>query len=121
MEVWDPKDKKTVLSQIKKAISGSERGLKGWVVCLYPGILLILVFLLFGLLSGCASMKWPWEKELPLMNDDPNAIVISDLSPREFICTKIDCGDEDIEQRIADEQNTIACIKLQPECKLDEE
>ena len=44
-----------------------------------------------------------------------------DDNPKEFICTKIDCGDENIEQKIADEQNTIACIKLQPECKVDEE
>jgi uncharacterized protein (DUF2344 family) len=53
-------------------------------------------------------MKWPWEK---------------DVKPekKEFICTKIDCGDENIEQLIKDEQNIIACIKLQPECKLNEQ
>tara|TARA_R100001244_G_scaffold14875_3_gene16446 strand:+ start:1013 stop:1327 length:315 start_codon:yes stop_codon:yes gene_type:complete len=104
VEVWDPKDKKTVLSQIKKVISGPERGLKGWVVCLYPGILLILVFLLFSLLSGCASMKWPWEKEVPMMDDDPDAIIVSDLESN---------------LGIDETANTIACIKLQPECKLD--
>ena len=108
MEVWDPKDKPTVLSQIKKAIGGRTGGLKGWVVCLYPGILIILILFL---LIGCSTFKWPWEKEIPMMEDNP----------KEFICTKIDCGDENIEQRIADEQNTIACIKLKPECKLDEE
>ena len=43
-----------------------------------------------------------------------------DDNPKEFICTKIDCGNENIEQKIADEQNIIACIKLQPECKLDQ-
>ena len=111
MEVWNPKDKITVLSQIKKAIGARTGGLKGWVVCLYPGILLILFFFIFVLLVGCATMKWPWEKEVPMMDDNP----------KEFICTKIDCGDENIKQKIADEQNTIACIKLQPECKLDEE
>jgi hypothetical protein len=37
MAVWDPKDKTTVLSQIKKLISGSYRGLKGWVVGFIPG------------------------------------------------------------------------------------
>ena len=119
MEVWDPKDKTTVLSQIKKLIFGPERGLKGWGVCLYPGILLILIFLIFSLLPGCTSIKWPWKK------DDPEAISTWDLSTvepnREFICTKIDCGDEDIDKLVADEQNTIACIKLQPECKVDEE
>ena len=108
MGVWDPKDKTTVLSQIKKAIGERTGPLKGWVVCLYPGILVILILFL---LMGCATFKWPWEKEMPTMDDNP----------KEFICTKIDCGEEDIEQRIADEQNTIACIKLQPECKLDEE
>ena len=108
MEVWDPKDKPTVLSQIKKAIGARTGGLKGWVVCLYPGILIILILFL---LIGCATFKWPWEKEIPMMDDNPP----------EFICTKIDCGDENIEQKIRDEQNTIACIKLQPECNLDQE
>ena len=114
MDVWDPGKEKTILSQIKKAITGAERGLKGSRYLLYPGILLILLFLLFGLLPGCATMEWPWKK-------DDDAIMVTDLPPREFICTKIDCGDEDIDELVADEQNTIACIKLQPECKLDEE
>ena len=122
MEVWDPKDKPTVFSQIKKLILRPERGLKGWVVCLYPGILLILFFIFFGLLPGCS---WPWQKEIPTIKDDPQAISTWDLSTvepnREFICTKIDCGDEDIDKLVADEQNTIACIKLQPECNLDVE
>ena len=112
MEVWDPKDKPTVLRQIKRAISDSERGLKGSRYLLYPGILLILVFFLFGLLAGCASMQWPWKK-------DADAIIVTDLPPLEFICTKIDCGDEDIDKLVADEKNTIACIKLQPECNSD--
>ena len=119
MEVWDPKDKKTVLSQIKKAISGPERGSKGWVVCLYPGILLILLFLLFGLLTGCATMEWPWKKDVEVVGEGDDTIIITDLAPKEFICTKIDCGDEDIDQLVSDEQNTIACIKLQPECNSD--
>ena len=37
MDVWDPKDKPTVFSQIKKLIAGSQRALTGWVVRLYPG------------------------------------------------------------------------------------
>jgi len=104
MEVWDPKDKPTVFRRIKKAIEARERGFKGWGVYLYPGILLILVFLIFGLLPGCA---WSWTKEK--------------VMEKEFICTKIDCGDEDIDQLVEDEKNTIACIKLQPECKYDQE
>jgi len=111
MEVWDPKDKPTVFSQIKKAIGERTGSLKHWVVWLYPGILFILIFFLSFSLIGCANMKWPWEKEVPMMDDNP----------KEFICTKIDCGNENIKQRIADEQNIIACIKLQPECKLDQE
>ena len=112
MEVWDPKDKITVLSQIKKAIGVRTGGLKGWVVCLYPGILLILIFFIFALLSGCT---WPWQEKKVREIDSLT------VPPREFICKKIDCSGEDIEQLIEDEQNTIACIKLQPECKLDEE
>ena len=120
MEVWDPGKEKTVLSQIKKAITGAERGLKGSRYLLYPGILLILVFLLFGLLPGCASMKWPWQKDVEVVGEGDDTIIITDLSPKEFICTKIDCGDEDIDKLVEDEQNTIACIKLQPECDLDQ-
>ena len=112
MEVWDPKDKPTVFSQIKKLIEALYRGLKGSRYLLYPGILFILIILIFGLLPGCS---WPWQKEKVREVDSLT------VPPREFICTKIDCGDEDIDKLVADEQNTIACIKLQPECKLDEE
>jgi hypothetical protein len=108
MEVWDPRDKPTVLSQIKKAIGPRTGGLMGWVVCLYPGILLILILFL---LMGCATFKWPWGKEVPMMDDNP----------KEFICTKIDCGDENVDQLVEREKNIIACIKLQPECKLNEQ
>ena len=106
MEVWDPKDKPTVLSQIKKAIEARDRGLKVTRYIIYPGILFILVLLYFTLLTGCATMEWPWKKNIK-------------AEEKEFICTKIDCGDEDIDQLVADEQNTIACIKLQPECNVD--
>ena len=40
MEVWDPKDKITVLSQIKSFILSAERVLTKWVVRLYPGNLI---------------------------------------------------------------------------------
>ena len=121
MEVWDPGEEKTVLSQIKKVIGARYQGFKPLVVWCYPGILLILIFFIFGLLSGCTTMKWPWKKDVEVIGKGKDAIIVTDLAPREFICTKIDCGDEDIDQLVADEQNTIACIKLQPECKLDEE
>ena len=121
MEVWDPKDKPTVFSQIKKLSETRTGLLRMSRVCLYPGILLILVFLLFGLLTGCASMQWPWKKDTEVVGKGDDTIIITDLAPREFICTKIDCGDEDIDQLVADEKNTIACIKLQPECNVDVE
>jgi len=114
VEVWDPKDKPTVLSQIKKLLEARTGLLTAARYIIYPGILFILVLLYFALLTGCATVEWPWKK-------DDDAIIVTDLPPREFICTKIDCGDVDIDELVADEQNTIACIKLQPECKLDEE
>jgi len=43
MEVWDPKDKITVFSQIKSFISSAERALTRWVVCLYPGNLVFWI------------------------------------------------------------------------------
>ena len=99
MEVWDTGEEKTVLSQIKRLISRSYRGLKTLRYLLYPGILLILVFLLFGLLVGCSSTKWPWQKEEVVQL---NPLVIP---PDGF----------------NDSQNTIACIKMEPECDPDRE
>jgi len=92
VEVWDPKDKPTVFSQIKKLISRSYRGLKGSRYLLYPGILLILLFMVFGLLPGCS---WHWQKE-KVREVEPLTVPPS-------------------------EENTIACIKLQPECQYDVE
>ena len=92
MDVWDPGEEKAVLSQIKKLISRLYRGLKGSRYLLYPGILLILVFLLFGLLTGCA---WPWQEEKVVKS---NPLVIPPF-----------------------EENTIACIKLEPERDPDRE
>ena len=108
MDVWDPGEEKTVLSQIKKLISRLYRGLGTSRYLLYPGILLILVFMVFGLLTGCStlnivqdtgkvvSMIWSKEKE--------DTIIITDLR------TNVE---------IDDSANTIACIKLQPECDPD--
>ena len=112
MAVWDPQDKMPVLSQIKKAIKHPVSGFKPWRGMIGPGILIILTLFL---LIGCASVNWPWEKK-ESRQVDPLTV-----PSREFICTKIDCGDEDIEKLIEEEQNTIACIKLEPACKLEEE
>ena len=75
-----------------------------------PGILIgFYFFIFFLLLSGCSYFK----------KEKKDEIIITDLPPIEFICTKIDCGNEDIDKLVADEKNTIACIKLQPECNSD--
>ena len=96
MDVWDPGEEKTVLSQIKKLISRLYRGLKGFRYLLYPGILLILMFLLFGLLAGCTTLNWPWKDKEEVVYLNPLVIPPS-------------------------EENTIACIKLEPECDPDRE
>ena len=96
MDVWDPGEEMTVFSQIKKLISRSYRGLGTSRYLLYPGILLILVFLLFGLLAGCTTLNLPWQKEETTVKSNP--LVIPPF-----------------------EQNTIACIKLEPECDPDRE
>ena len=105
-----PRQRKTVLSQLKKAIRGPVSGFKAWSGIIGPGILIIFYFFIFFLLlSGCAYFQ----------KEKKDEITVTDLPPKEFICTKIDCGDEDIDQLVKEEQNTIACIKLQPECNSD--
>jgi hypothetical protein len=39
MDVWDPNDKTTVFSQIKKAINTPVSGFKRWSGMILPGIL----------------------------------------------------------------------------------
>ena len=92
MEVWDPKDKPTVFSQIKKAVEARTGPLRTSRYLLYPGILFILVLLIFAILPGCS---WPWQKE-KVREVEPLTVPPS-------------------------EENTIACIKLQPECQYDQE
>ena len=85
MEVWDPGKEKTVLSQIKKAVVGLISGLKQMTRVIVPGILIIFYFFIFFLLlSGCAYFK----------KEKKDEIIVTDLPPIEFICKKIDCGDE---------------------------
>ena len=65
MEVWDPKDEMTVLSQIKNAIAGSQRVLTMWVVRLYPGNLVFRVkdwFLNICEVYGSKVSNWAWHK-----------------------------------------------------------
>ena len=94
MAVWDPKDKTTVLSQIKKPIKYLVSGFKAWSGIIGPGILTVFYFFLFFLvLSVCAY----FQKD----KIDDNEITITDLPPLEPVVDKI---------------NIIACIKLLPEC-----
>jgi len=116
MGVWDPKDKSTVFSRIKDFIQAHTGGLRASRVCLYPGILLIFIFLLF-FMFGCASFDiakktakvvdliFP-KKEVVEDKYDPDAIIVTDLE-----------SNVEINETI----NTIACIKLQPECNLDQQ
>ena len=100
MDVWDPNDKTTVFSQIKKAINTPVSGFKRWSGMILPGILTVFYFFIFFLLlSGCAYFQKEKEPE-----------------EKEFICKKIDCGNENIDEKVEEEKNVIACIKLLPEC-----
>jgi len=104
VDVWDPGEEKTVLSQIKKLISRLYRGLGTSRYLLYPGILLILVFMVCGLLAGCTTFNWAWKKDVEVMGKGDDTIIVTDLN------TNVE---------IDDSANTIACIKLQPECDPD--
>ena len=104
MEVWDPKDEMTVLSQIKKLISRPYRGLGTSRYLLYPGILLILVFMVFGLLAGCTTLNWPSKKDVKVIGTGEEIIIVTDLS------TNVETDNT---------ANTIACIKMEPECDPD--
>ena len=108
MKVWDPKDKPTVLSQIKK-LSETRTGLLTVArYIIYPGILFIFIFLLF-FLSSCAAFNIVKgtgkvvDKIFP--ESDEDVIIVSDL---------------DTNLETDESANTIACIKLQPECKSNE-
>ena len=92
MDVWDPNDKTTVFSQIKKAINTPVSGFKRWSGMILPGILTVFYFFIFFLvLSGCAYL----QKD-KIDNDE---IIITDLPPLEMSQSK-----------------KVACIKLLPEC-----
>ena len=65
MEVWDPKDKKTVFSQIKSAIAGAGQVLTRWVVRLYPGDLVFKIkdrFYATCEIRGSKISNWAWHK-----------------------------------------------------------
>ena len=92
MDVWDPKDKMTVFSQIKRAINTPVSGFKGMTRVIVWSILIVFYFFIFTLLlSGCAY----FQKD----KIDEDEIIITDLPPLEMSQSK-----------------KIACIKLAPEC-----
>jgi len=65
MDVWDPGVEKTVFSQIKKLIAGSQRALRSWVVCLYPGNLVFRTKDWFYSVCETYGGKiscWAWHK-----------------------------------------------------------
>tara|TARA_R100000781_G_scaffold36469_1_gene25834 strand:+ start:203 stop:490 length:288 start_codon:yes stop_codon:yes gene_type:complete len=93
MDVWDPKDKTTVFSQIKDAISGPVSGFKRMTrVILWGSLSIFYFFIFFLLLSGCSYIKSGG------MQDD-NEIIITDLPPFE-----------------EKQENVIACIKMEEAC-----
>ena len=88
MDVWDPKDKPTVFSQIKKLISRLNLALWGWGGMIVPGVLIIFYFIIFFfVLSGCSYFH--------------------DLDPPYL---------EEPEQLELTDEQKISCIKLEPEC-----
>ena len=91
MEVWDPKDKTTVLSQIKKVINTPVSGFKRMTrVIVWPILIVFYFFIFILLLSGCAY----FQKDK--IDDE---IIITDLPPPEM-----------------SQDKKIACIKLEPAC-----
>ena len=91
MEVWDPKDKPTVFSQIKKLISRLNLALWGWGGMIVPGVLIIFYFIIFFfVLSGCSLLKKEKINNRNTLAEPPSL-------------------------EITNEQK-IACIKLEPEC-----
>ena len=65
MDVWDPKDKNTVFSQIKTLIFNAGQGLKGWVIGLYPGNLVFWIKDYFYSICetyGSKISNWAWHK-----------------------------------------------------------
>ena len=103
MDVWDPNDKTTVFSQIKKAINTPVSGFKRWSGMILPGILTVFYFFIFFLLlSGCAYFqKEKVDENVTIIEgvEDSDDIIVTNLMPIEMTA-----------------EQKIACIKLLPEC-----
>ena len=91
MDVWDPNDKTTVFSQIKKLINTPVSGFKRMTrVIVWPIFILFYFFIFFLILSGCAYLQ---------KDKTDDKIVTTELLPLEM-----------------SQDKKIACIKLEPEC-----
>ena len=102
MGVWDPKDKTTVFSQIKKAINTPVSGFKLMTRVIVWSIFIVFNFFFFTLLlSGCSY----FQKD----KIDDAKIIITDLPPLEE-------SSGEVGEPIRAPSEIIACIKLLPEC-----
>ena len=78
-------------------------------------VIILLLLILLSVCSGCIGILKESLKAGGVIKES-----IKPEKKEEFICTKIDCGDENIDQLVEEEkrkQNIIACIKLLPECE----
>ena len=78
-------------------------------------VIILLLLILLSVCSGCMAILKESLKAGSVIKES-----IKPEKKEEFICTKIDCGDENIDQLVEEEkrkQNIIACIKLLPECE----
>ena len=86
-------------------------------------VIILLLLILLSVCSGCIAILKESLKAGSLIKEsikpEKKEEKLIEKKEEEFICTKIDCGDENIDQLIEEEkkQNIIACIKLQPECE----
>tara|TARA_Y100001951_G_C11227717_1_gene232693 strand:- start:163 stop:426 length:264 start_codon:yes stop_codon:yes gene_type:complete len=87
--------------------------MKDWIHFVTLLMTAIVVLIMISTLYGCSTfnvaretakvvdMIWPEEEKKPEEKKEDDAIIATDLP-------------------LSDYENTIACIKVQPECKLDE-
>ena len=117
MEVWDPKDKTTVLSQIKEAINTPVSGFKRMTRVIVWSILIFFYFFIFTLLlSGCSYLKGVkgggqvgYESKTIKGREGNDDIIVNDLLPLEE-------SSGEVGEPIRAPSEIIACIKLEPAC-----
>ena len=100
MAVWTYDKETAEFREIKRPKKSPLAGFKQITrVIVWPILIVFYFFIFFLVLSGCAYFQKEKEPE-----------------EKEFICKKIDCGNENIDEKVEEEKNVIACIKLLPEC-----